>query len=261
MSKVLDLFAAAHGQCRLTYVSATQIKLAPFNGRNLAIAGLLQQVPSAGVTASNSGLSANTVYYVYAYMSSGAMALEMSATGHSQDATTGVETKTGDTSRTLVGMIAANASSQFQDGGGLLGVLSYFNRRRRVSGAYFTASRALSATTATEFASEIRVSFLCWADEQIAARANGGIWASTAGPGYAYIGIDTNSQSDSGGGIGATGSQVPFSAEYTAGGLTEGATHFATLYGIAASGGTITMTGNATQAAGQRTSLTVAVMG
>lgn len=264
MSRVTDLLLAAHGQCRLAFVSATQLKLSPFNGQNLNVGGLVQKIPSAGVTVSNSGLSANTVYYVYAYMSSGTMTLELSATGHTPGTTaglTGIETKTGDTSRTLVGMCVTNGSSQFQDGSGVIGVLSYFNRRRRTANRYFTANQSTSSTTATELASEIRVTFINWSDEQASARANGGVWASTAGPAYAYIGVDTNSQSDSGGGVGAIGSQVPFSAEYTFGDLTENASHFATIYGIAASGGSITMTGNPTQAAGQRTSLAVSVMG
>lgn len=259
MSKLLDLLTSAHGQCRLTYVSATQIKLAPFNGRNLNVGGLPQQIPTAGVTAANTSLAANTVYFVYAWMNGATMALELSATGHSTH-TNGVEIKTGDSTRTLVGALATNGSSQFQDGGAVVGVLSYFNRRRRTAGAYFTTARSTSSTTAAELHSEIRVTFLTWADEQVSARANGGAYTATAGPGYIYIGIDTNSQSDSGGGLNQT-SQVPFSAEYTAGGLTETATHFATLYGIAASTGTISATGNATQAAGQRTNLTVAVWG
>jgi hypothetical protein len=84
-------------------------------------------VPSAGVTISNAGLAASTVYYVYARMSGGAMALELSTTGHTP--TNGVETKTGDTTRTLVGMVRTNASSQFVDDATNICVLSFFNRR------------------------------------------------------------------------------------------------------------------------------------
>jgi hypothetical protein len=261
MSRVLDLMTPAHGQCRLVYVSATQIKLQPHNGRNLCINGLPEQIPTAGVTIANTGLSANTVYYVYAYMNGPTMTLELSTTGRSTWATYGIETKSNDTSRTLVGLVVTNGSSQFQDSSTVIGVLSFFNRRRKMALNYFTAARSHSNTTATELASEIRVNFINWAEEQASARANGGIWATTAGPVYAYIGVDTNSQSDSGGGCGVIGSQVPFAAEYTLGGLTENASHFASIYAIAAAGGSVTMTGNAAQAAGQRTSLSVAVMG
>src|SRR5216684_3948959 len=39
------------GQCRLTFVSATQIKLSPYNGAKITIAGALYDIPSAGITA------------------------------------------------------------------------------------------------------------------------------------------------------------------------------------------------------------------
>ena len=263
MSKTTDLLQSAHGQCRLAYVSATQIKLSPYNGQNLNIGGLPQKIPSGGVTIANTSLAASTVYYVYAYMNSGTMTLELSTTGHTTGSTTGlvgIETKTGDTSRTLVGMVATNASSQFQDGGSVIGVLSWFNRRRRVISNYFTTARSTSSTTAAELASEIRCTFICWADELVTARANGGAYTTTAGPGYLYIGLDSNAQSDSGGGLNQT-SQVPFSASYETTAGTENASHFMSIYGIAAAGGTISMTGNPTQAAGQRTSLTVSMLG
>lgn len=253
------LVATAHGQCRLTFVSTTSLKLAPFNGRNLFINGALQQVPAAGVTVANTSLSASTLYYVYAYMNGSTMTLELSTTGHSQDATTGVEVKTGNATRTLVGMCVTNASSQFQDGGAVVGVLSYFNRARKVASAYFTAARSTTSTSAAELNTEIRVTFACWAGEVPSLRCNGGAWTTTAGPGYAYIGIDSLSQTDSGGGVNQS-SQVPFSAEYSQA-VSEAAAHFGTIYAIAASGGTTTLSGHATQAAGQRTSLSVSVMG
>lgn len=253
------LVATSHGQCRLVFVSSTSLKLQPLNGRNLFVNGALRQVPAAGVTVSNSGLSSSTLYYVYAYMSGATMTLELSATGHSQDATTGVEVKTGDATRTLVGMCVTNGSSQFHDGGAVVGVLSYFQRRRKVASAYFTAARTTSSTTAVELNSEIRVTFLSWADEYPSLRANGGGLTTTTGPGYAYIGIDSLSQTDSGAGLNQS-SLVPWSAEYSQL-VSEGASHFGSIYAIAASTGSITLNGNATQAAGQRTSLSVSVMG
>ncbi|MDW3684916.1 hypothetical protein RA280_24815, partial [Cupriavidus sp. CV2] len=41
-----------HGQCRLSVVSGTSLKLAPYNGNNLIINGVPQQIPGAGVTIS-----------------------------------------------------------------------------------------------------------------------------------------------------------------------------------------------------------------
>jgi hypothetical protein len=193
MSKVLDLISAAHGQCRLAFVSATSLKLSPMGGRNLVIDGLLQQVPAAGITISNASLAASTVYYVYARMNAGSMELELSTTGHSTS-TGGIETKTGDTSRTLVGMCRTNASSQFVDDATNLCVLSFFNRRAKIGRAKFTANRTLAANIGvfTEVNTEIRVNFLTWADEPVEQAICGGWTVTGAATGYGYANIDND---------------------------------------------------------------------
>lgn len=178
MSRVLDLLYPAHGQCRLTYVSATQIKLAPHNGQNLNIAGTVEQIPAAGVTISNSGLSNSTLYYVYAYMNAGTMTLELSATGHSQH-TNGVETKTGDTTRTLVGMIRTNGSGEFADSASIRTVASWFNRRR-----IYSVTATLSDQTANTAFEELTggsASFLSWAGEGVEIDIVGYVKNSAAG--------------------------------------------------------------------------------
>lgn len=192
MEKVLELLTPAYGQCRLSYVSATQLKLAPYNGQNLNVGGLPQQIPAAGVTLANTGLSASTVYYVYAYMSAGVMTLEASTTGHS--ASGGIETKTGDTSRTLVGMCKTNASSQFVDDATNIHVLSYFGRQRKVGRAKFTTNRTLAASVGvfTEVHTEIRINFLTWADEPVRQAICGGWTVTGAATGYGYANIDND---------------------------------------------------------------------
>lgn len=194
MSKVLDLLLPAHGQCRLVYVSSTQLKLQPFNGRALNIGGLPELIPSVGVTVSNSGLSANTVYYVYAYMNAGTMTLELSATGHSTH-TNGVEVKTGDTTRTLVGMCRTNGGSQFLEDSTNLFVISYFNRRRKTGRAMFTANRTQNYSVSySEIHTEIRVNFLTWGDDSVLQSADGSWAVSTSGAlATAYVSIDGDS--------------------------------------------------------------------
>lgn len=180
----------AHGQCRLSFVSATSLALTPVGGQNLSIAGLPQTVPTAGVTISNAGLAASTLYYVYAAMSAGAMVLELSTTGHT--ATGGIETKTGDTSRTLVGMVRTTAATQFADDLTNVLVLSWFNRRRKVGKAKFTANRTAlaSANVFAEVNAEIRVNFLTWGDEYVRQVITGGWTINGAGTGYGYASID-----------------------------------------------------------------------
>jgi hypothetical protein len=174
--------------------SATQLKLAPANGQNLNINGLVQQVPAAGIIISNAGLAASTLYYVYAYMNAGSMALELSTTGHAQGAN-GVETKNGDTTRTLVGMAYTSAASQFVDDGATnLCVLSYFNRRRKMGRARFTATRMSNNDPAAfaEVHTEIRVNFLTWADEPVRQVICGSWTVSGGGTGYCYASIDSD---------------------------------------------------------------------
>lgn len=187
------LILEAFGQCRLSFVSATSLRLSPFNGEFLNIAGDVQIVPDGGVTVSNSGLLANTTYYVYAFMSAGVMTLEVVTTAPATH-TNGIRIKTGDSSRTLVGMVRTNASSQFQDGGAYLGVLSFFNRQRKVGQAKFTANRTLAAAVGvfTEVNAEIRVQFLTWSDEPVRQAICGGWTVTGAATGYGYASIDND---------------------------------------------------------------------
>ncbi len=190
-NRVLALLSEAHGQCRLTRQNATTLKLSQCNGANLNIDGLPYQIPAAGVTVTNSGLGANTVYFVYAYMSAGTMTLELSATGHSTH-TTGIEIKTGDSTRTLVGMVRTNASSEFVDDATNICVLSYFNRRRKIGRAVFTANRDSGADPApyAEIHTEIRVNFLTWADEAVRQSIAGAWTVNGGGTGHGYCSID-----------------------------------------------------------------------
>jgi hypothetical protein len=127
-------------QCgRLSYVSATQIKFAPFNGGSIKIAGLLYPIPSAGITAANTSvyvngvagqnLAAATLYYVYLFNNAGTLTIDFSTTAYATDTTTGnvgVVIKSGDNTRSLVGWLYTNGSGGFGTGP-LLNVNSWFN--------------------------------------------------------------------------------------------------------------------------------------
>lgn len=65
------LVAGIHGQCRLQLYSATQLQLTPHNGDNLLINNLHTKIPSCALYLSNTGLSADTTYYIYAYRLTG----------------------------------------------------------------------------------------------------------------------------------------------------------------------------------------------
>jgi hypothetical protein len=149
----------AGGDCRLTYVSATQIRLDRCNGNSLN--GM--PIPAAGLTLSNAGLAASTLYYVYALMVAGVMTLEPSTTGYAVDAASGVQTKTGDPTLLLVGMVRTDAGGKFVSHL----VASFYNRRRVVkvhteyTNLYPTA--AASAPPLSLFVTPLGV--ISWPDE------------------------------------------------------------------------------------------------
>jgi len=191
-----------HGQCRLTFQSSAQIRLIPYNGSRIVINSGIQIIPSAGVNLSNSGLTAATLYYIYAYMSAGVMTLEASATTHATDTTTGVEIKNGDATRTLVGMVYMGAGSPgtFVDSVTQRFVASWFNRRERE--LYASANPGAKTNTSVgELNASLQLQFVTWADEAWDARTFGTMYLVTAAvtsTTYLSFGIDSTSASTAG---------------------------------------------------------------
>lgn len=155
---------AGHGQCRLSVASATQLKLSPYNGSNILINGFTYQIPAGGVTISNATLAANTNYYVYVFITGGALALFLSTTGHATH-TDGVEIFAGDSNVTLVGMVRTNASSQFVDSSTQRFCINWFNRRNIQAINTFASSRSTTSSSYVELSSTERAQFLSWGDE------------------------------------------------------------------------------------------------
>lgn len=155
---------AFHGNCRISK-SGANLLLSPLNGNKLMVNGTVQAIPSAGITLAPTGLLATTLYYIYAYMNAGVMTLEASTTGHSTDANTGVEIKTGDATRTLVGMAYCKTAATFTDSDSQRLVASWSNRSARKLYNLFSAVRSSTSTVLAEISSEIRCEFICWADE------------------------------------------------------------------------------------------------
>ena len=164
-----DLVNVAPGQCRLDFTNSTTLTLSRFRGAYLPlkISGTWQAklIPSGGVTLSNSGLVAATKYNIYAFDNAGTLTLEASTPAHAIDVDTGVEIKSGDASRTLVGMayMGAGSPGTFKAQGA--GTLSWFNRRRTVvvhsAADYFSGNSA----SYVEVDSSMRMLFVNWADD------------------------------------------------------------------------------------------------
>jgi hypothetical protein len=165
----MGLALAMHGRCRLV-LSGGNLVLSPYDGNTLIIDGAVETIPDAGVSLAPPATDA-TLYYIYAYMSGGTMTLEASDTTHATQAGTGVEIKSGDSTRSLVGM-AYTVSSAWVDTAQQRLVASWFNRRERNLHGGFSTNRSTVSTSIVEINSEIRASFLVWAGDDLFAYAN-----------------------------------------------------------------------------------------
>ena len=112
--------------CQLTK-SGANLLLSRHNGTTVNIDGTLETIPSGGVTLAATGAVVDTLYFIYAFMSGSTMTLERSTTGHSTDTATGMEIKTADSTRTLVGMARPITGPAWADTLAQRFVRSWFN--------------------------------------------------------------------------------------------------------------------------------------
>ena len=144
----LNINSQMGGNCQLTKSGASTLLLSPYNGNTILIAGVLRAITAGGVSLTLSGLSASTLYYVYATWSGSAVTLAASTTGHTTDTTYGNEVKTGDTSSSLVGMFYATATNDTVDTAARRLVASWFNPPAR---SILGTAMAAATTTSTSF--------------------------------------------------------------------------------------------------------------
>lgn len=224
--------SGAMGQCCLVK-SGANIVLQPRNGNLLAINGINQSIPSAGVSLAPSGLTPSTLYYIYAYMNAGTMTLEASTTGNATSTSTGVEVKSGDSTRTLVGIARPVSGPAWQDTAAQRFVRSWFNRPRVAGSGAFTAQRTRTNTGWGEVDAEIRVEFLLWPDELVHSAINGYSFNSGANTTYASVGYDGITNEGASETYGTSGGAIGYSRPKS--GLSLGY-HYATVLGRTSSG-------------------------
>jgi len=250
---------------QLSYVSATALSFGPKNGGYTIINGAALPIPAAGIVGlANTGvyvngvagqnLAASTLYYVYAFNNSGVITADFSTTGHATSSTpgnVGTEIKSGDDTRSLIGMIRTNASSQFVDSAIQRFVRSWFNDGGVSAFGVFSANRVVSNAIPTyaEPHTEIRNELLLWVGEKLSVQASGGVvQGANSSTCYAAIGIDSATTPEAP----SRASMLFASAAYYAtlacnvnkSGLAEGY-HYATVLGGTSSGGATTFVSNA----------------
>jgi hypothetical protein len=160
---------------RLAWVSTTALSYLPYKGSLIRINGALYQIPSTGVVglantgvylngAAGQALGASTLYYVYCFNNAGVLTADFSTTGHATSATAGnigTEIKSGDDTRSLIGMIYTDASSHFVDSATNRYVRSWLNARRV---QLFNSVNNQIGTTA---AAVVGAQGLVWANEAL----------------------------------------------------------------------------------------------
>ena len=193
IDNAIALAVVNHGQCRFGYVSPTQCILVPTNGNGLIVNNKQYRIPSAGITLSNTGLGASTGYYVYARdagTNSGVLTLvaEPMATSPYSRSANGVFTKTGDTSKTLVGWIGTTGTSQFQWTSTDKRVMSWFNRKLAQCKEYGTGS--VTTTTHSQMTSGVNIP--AWAGSVIQVLLSGQGNATSGVPNGGYLSVRSN---------------------------------------------------------------------
>ncbi|GKQ52870.1 hypothetical protein [Bradyrhizobium sp. Ce-3] len=228
---------AKFGQCRLV-LSGGNLMLLPRDGNLLTINGRPCAIPAGGVSLSPSGLSSGTFYYIYATSTNGVVStLEASTTGHSPSSAAGnvgVEIKTGDNTRSLVGMALPQASA-WTDTPSARFVRSWFNRVRAPLLSSSGTNTGVNAAM-QEVSAAYRIGFLCWADDEIAMQGITSYYSSAASGvlnfAINYDGVNTRTASQVN--PDGTGRVLPNPCfDYAV--LSEGA-HYATIYGSLSAG-------------------------
>ena len=142
----------------LIYTSTTSVTLQGDGGGYLWINGANYSVGS-GVAKTLPTLTNSTVYNVYAFWTGSAIDLEFSTTAYVANAN-GIQQKSGDATRTLVGRIRTNSTTTTYNTSSDAGVITYFNRKRR------SVTQSIQSTQNTASTSDAAVlngpTFISW---------------------------------------------------------------------------------------------------
>lgn len=153
----------------------------PFNGDEIRINGQIYQIPLPGTAPIVPSLG---LQYVYAsVLQPDEVIIEQSTVGHVTDTTPGnegVKIMQGDPTRTLVGMVHANASQQFVDSPSQRLVASWFNRRSKTLGATFPTPLTIPTGSVNVQLGPTIIEHLWWPDEPFVLFAIGAVQMGSA---------------------------------------------------------------------------------
>jgi hypothetical protein len=167
------------------FLDGSVLRFWPSLGNTLWVNGQLQVIPAAGITMSPSGLVANTTYFIYAFMAGSVMTLEASQTSYTF--TGGGFFKTGDATRTLVGMARTIAGA-----GGVAAwtytpkqrfVVSLYSPIPRVSQTALTAGVNITSVNPVEVSPDLRIEYLSWGPFEVLCNVSGLLYPTNTAPG------------------------------------------------------------------------------
>jgi hypothetical protein len=169
----------------------------PYRGNLITVNGAQCTVPDAGVTLAATGLTPNHLYYIFAVATAGVVtSLEAGDSGSIAHATSttagnkGVEIKSGDDTRTLVGMARVISGPAWQDSAAQRFVVSWFNRRGiSCNGGSVTISGSIGSGLG-ERTSSSRCEFLAWSDEAVFAQCQVSMRSTSNGTLSSRVDID-----------------------------------------------------------------------
>jgi len=189
------VIAVPFGQCKLTFINATTLRLVPHKGNLLFIPGtapFLFEIPAAGIDVDTTGLAADTTYLAYVSFDGMDLVLALSPTAHSTDANTGAEIKTGDDESVLVGTVRTTSGTQFANSALQRFVASWFNDEDEGMTAPATADRTTSTTGSfVEIHTELRLEFVTFANRAVSVTAHAKLFTDTNGKNISVsIGFD-----------------------------------------------------------------------
>lgn len=120
----------AHGGIEMYWISNTSIGIRPKNGNRLIIDGISR--PVTAVVKPSTFFTINIMSFVYAFWTGTAMDYEASTTVGPVLHTDGVKIKTGDPSRTFIGVLFRHSSGNIYDQSDIRYLLNEFNRQPKV---------------------------------------------------------------------------------------------------------------------------------
>jgi hypothetical protein len=185
VSTILGVRLAGHGGIEIYRADGNNLGIRPRAGGRLIVNG--ESLPVVATTKSITSVTNDVASYVFAYKNGTVLDYEFANATTTSRAThtDGVEIKSGDPSRTLIGIIFKSSAFGFVDTPQYRLVANWFHRRPR-SLNIATANASVTATTLTAISTGF---FVCWTGDDIEFLQSGHAYSNGGAAGVIGSGI------------------------------------------------------------------------